>query len=161
MAEGNGTSSQQQQRLTRVSETQRALVLAFMDEHPQLAAETIELRRGVTVDDRRRLWQNLSDALNHEGPAQEWQARWRRQVQEARRDAAAIREAQTGTGGCRLPGFRGRVLQSTGMTRFSGVSGLNYQEQADVPTAAVEMNVEATEAAADGSGTVTRKHLRT
>lgn len=95
MAEGNGTASHQQQRLIRVSEGQRALVLAFMSEHPQLAAKAIELQHGVTVADRRRLWQELSDALNHEVPAQEWQAWWRRPVHEARRDTAAIRDAQT------------------------------------------------------------------
>ncbi|XP_075736862.1 uncharacterized protein LOC142776671 [Rhipicephalus microplus] len=120
-----------------------------MDEHHQLVAKAIELR------------QELSDALNHEVPAQEWQAWWRRPVHEARHDAAAIREAQTRTGGGWLPGSRGRVLQLTGMTRFSGVFGLTYLQQADIPTAAVEMDVEATEAAEDGSDTVTRKHLRT
>ncbi|XP_075733820.1 uncharacterized protein LOC142775752 [Rhipicephalus microplus] len=132
-----------------------------MDEHPQLVANAIELRHGVTITDRWQLWQELSDALNHEVPAQECQAWWRRPVHEARRDTAAIRDAQTGTGGGWLPGFRGRVLQLTGMTRFSGVFGLAYQQQANVPTAAVEMDVEATEAAVDGSDTVTRKHLRT
>ncbi|KAH8034189.1 hypothetical protein HPB51_021600 [Rhipicephalus microplus] len=75
-----------------LSEAQRALVLAFMDEHPQLVANAIELRHGVTITDR---WQELSDALNHEVPAQEWQAWWRRPVHEARRDTAAIRDAQT------------------------------------------------------------------
>ncbi|XP_075750003.1 uncharacterized protein LOC142814702 [Rhipicephalus microplus] len=155
MAEGNGTASHQQQRLIRVSEGQRALVLAFMSEHPQLAAKAIELQHGVTVADRRRLWQELSDALNLEGPAQksvdDWQAWWRRQVHEARRDAAAIKEAQTGTGGGRLPGFRGRVLQLTGLARFGGVFGsLEYQQQADVPAPAMEVELEATEAAAAG-----------
>ncbi|XP_075739792.1 uncharacterized protein LOC142785238 isoform X1 [Rhipicephalus microplus] len=138
MAEGNGTASHQQQRLIRVSEGQRALVLAFMSEHPQLAAKAIELQHGVTVADRRRLWQELSDALNLEGPAQksadDWQACWRRQVHEARRDAAAIKEAQTGTGGGRLPGFRGRVLQLTGLARFGGVFGsLEYQQVSTLP----------------------------
>nr|XP_037279729.1 uncharacterized protein LOC119172683 [Rhipicephalus microplus] len=109
-----------------------------MSEHPQLAAKAIELQHGVTVADRRRLWQELSDALNLEGPAQksvdDWQAWWRR-----------------GTGGGRLPGFRGRVLQLTGLARFGGVFGsLEYQQQADVPAPAVEVEVEATEAAAAG-----------
>lgn len=62
-AEGNGSASHHQQRLIRISEGQCALVLAFMTEHPQLAAKTIELQHGVTVADRRRLWQVLSDAL--------------------------------------------------------------------------------------------------
>ncbi|XP_075740829.1 uncharacterized protein LOC142787110 isoform X2 [Rhipicephalus microplus] len=130
MAEGTSTDSQEQQWLLRVSEAQRAIVLAFMEEHPQLAAKAIELGHGFT--DPGRLWQELSDALNREGPAHkkpdEWQAWWGRQVHEARRDAAAIKEAQTGTGGGRLPSFRGRILQLTGMARFSGVTGLPYQE---------------------------------
>nr|XP_037270291.1 uncharacterized protein LOC119161886 [Rhipicephalus microplus] len=54
-----------------------------------------------------------------------------------------------GTGGGRLPGFRGRVLQLTGLARFGGVFGsLEYQQQADVPAPAMEVEVEATEAAA-------------
>ncbi|XP_075740830.1 uncharacterized protein LOC142787110 isoform X3 [Rhipicephalus microplus] len=156
MAEGTSTDSQEQQWLLRVSEAQRAIVLAFMEEHPQLAAKAIELGHGFT--DPGRLWQELSDALNREGPAHkkpdEWQAWWGRQVHEARRDAAAIKEAQTGTGGGRLPSFRGRILQLTGMARFSGVTGLPYQEQADVPTALMEE--EATEAVVGGSNTVTQ-----
>ncbi|XP_075749206.1 uncharacterized protein LOC142814369 [Rhipicephalus microplus] len=100
-----------------------------MDEHPQLVANAIELRHGVTVAERRRLWQELSDALNHEVPAQEWQAWWRRPVHEARRDTAAIRDAQTGTGGGWLPGFHGRVLLLTGMTCFSGVFGLTCLQE--------------------------------
>ncbi|XP_075726242.1 pseudouridine-5'-phosphatase-like [Rhipicephalus microplus] len=63
-AEGKGTASHQQQRLIHVSEGQRTLVLAFMTEHPQLMAKATELQHGVTVVDRRRLWQELSDALN-------------------------------------------------------------------------------------------------
>lgn len=38
-----------------------------------------------------------------------------------------------GTGGGWLPGFRGRVLQLTGMTRFSGVFGLTYQQVSTLP----------------------------
>ncbi|KAH7980536.1 hypothetical protein HPB49_017017 [Dermacentor silvarum] len=46
----------------RVSEGQRETVLAFMEEHLQLALRSSELV------DRRRLWQQLADALNTEGP---------------------------------------------------------------------------------------------
>ncbi|XP_075749335.1 uncharacterized protein LOC119173010 [Rhipicephalus microplus] len=41
-----------------------------MDEHPKLVAKAIELRHGVP--DRQLMWQELSDALNHEVSAQEW-----------------------------------------------------------------------------------------
>ncbi|XP_054922947.1 uncharacterized protein [Dermacentor andersoni] len=46
------------------------------------------------------------------------------------------------TGGGRLHGFRGRVLHLTGTVRLHGVTDLPYQEQADVPTAAMEVVVQ-------------------
>ncbi|XP_075736694.1 uncharacterized protein LOC142776613 [Rhipicephalus microplus] len=62
-----------------------------------------------------------------------------------------------GTGGGRLPGFRGRVLQLIGLARFGGVfASLEYQQQADVPAPAVEVEVEATEATAGDSDTATQ-----
>ncbi|KAH7981925.1 hypothetical protein HPB52_001806 [Rhipicephalus sanguineus] len=67
MAEGASTSGT---RGPRVSEGQREIVLAFMEEHPQLVSRAVELGPHFTVADRRRLWQQLADALNAEGPAQ-------------------------------------------------------------------------------------------
>ncbi|XP_075546201.1 uncharacterized protein LOC142579660 [Dermacentor variabilis] len=130
----------------RVSEAQKETVVAFMQEHPQLAIRSSELGPRFTAGDRRRLWQQLADQLNTQGPVvktvEQWQEWWRKQVFEARRNAAALAQEQRKTGGGRLHGFHGRVLQLTGTVRLHGVTDLPYQEQADVPTYAMEVVVE-------------------
>ncbi|KAH7976191.1 hypothetical protein HPB52_009531 [Rhipicephalus sanguineus] len=82
----------------RVPDNQRELLLSFMEQHPELAVRASELTYEFTAGDRRRLWGELSDALNSEGPvtksAEQWQDWWRKQVHDARRDAAAVAEVQ-------------------------------------------------------------------
>ncbi|XP_075554334.1 uncharacterized protein LOC142587319 [Dermacentor variabilis] len=115
-----------------VLEVQREMVVASMEKHPQLALRSSELGLRFTVGNRRRLWQQLTDALNREGPfvktTEQWQEWWRKQEYEAHRDAAAIAQEQRSTGGGRLPGFRGRVLQLTVTVRLHGVTDHPYQE---------------------------------
>ncbi|KAH7949384.1 hypothetical protein HPB49_008941 [Dermacentor silvarum] len=112
----------------RVSEGQRETVLAFMEQNLQLALRSSELGPGFIPVDRRRLWQQLADALNAEGPVVKTVDQWQ-QVYEACHDATAIAKGQRSTGGGRAPGFRGRVLQLTGTVRFRGVTDLPYQER--------------------------------
>ncbi|KAL1482374.1 hypothetical protein MTO96_014777, partial [Rhipicephalus appendiculatus] len=85
----------------------------------------------------------LADALNGEGPivksVQQWQDWWRKQVHDARQDAAAIAEVQRSTGGGRAPGFYGRVLELTGTLRLTGVRPLDYQQDDAPPTAPMEV----------------------
>ncbi|KAH7937052.1 hypothetical protein HPB49_007569 [Dermacentor silvarum] len=86
------------------------MVLAFVEQHLQLALRSSELGPGFTLADRRRLWQQLADVLNTEGPVvktvDQWQDWWRKQqVYVARRDATAIAQEQRSTGGGRAPGF--------------------------------------------------------
>ncbi|KAH7956977.1 hypothetical protein HPB52_014027 [Rhipicephalus sanguineus] len=57
-------------------------------------------------------------------------------------------ELASSTGGGRLPGFRGQVLQLTGTIRLSDVTNLPYQEQADVPATVMEVVIETTDEAA-------------
>ncbi|KAH6933236.1 hypothetical protein HPB50_013802 [Hyalomma asiaticum] len=118
----------------RVSESHRELVLAFMEQHPEVAHNTAELQHGLTVTYKRRLWQHLADTLNAQGPVMkttlQWQEWWRRQLHEARHDAAAVTEAQRCTGGGRAPGFRRRVLQVTGMGRTAVPRELDQPPQA-------------------------------
>ncbi|KAL1442880.1 hypothetical protein MTO96_046209, partial [Rhipicephalus appendiculatus] len=75
---------------------------------------------------------DLSSVLNSEGPVtksvEQWQDWWRKQVQDARQDSAAIAKLQRGTGGGRASGFHGRVLQLTGTLRLTGVRPLDYQQ---------------------------------
>ncbi|KAH7979624.1 hypothetical protein HPB49_010213 [Dermacentor silvarum] len=107
----------------RVSEGQWETVLAFMEQHLQLALRSSELGPGFTLVDRRRLWQPVVKTIDR------WQDWWRKQeVYEARRDATAIAQEQRSTGMGRAPGFRGRVLQLTGTGRFRGVTYLPSQE---------------------------------
>ncbi|KAH6920837.1 hypothetical protein HPB50_028176 [Hyalomma asiaticum] len=141
----------------RVSESQRELVLAFMEEHPEVTHKAAELQHGLTVAYKRRLWQQLADTLNAEGPVVkttlQWQEWWRRQLHEARHDAAAVTEAQRCTVGGGAPGFRGRVLQVTGMSQVAGLPvGLPYQE-ASVPRAAQEVEVQSEEAGGPSTAT--------
>ncbi|KAH6922130.1 hypothetical protein HPB50_009670 [Hyalomma asiaticum] len=113
----------------RVSDSQLEMVLGFMEQHPQLAQKSGELQRGWTTAHRRRLWQQLADSVNAEGPVtktvEQWQDWWQKKVH----DAAAVAEAQRCTGRGQAPGFLGRVLQGTGTTRVGGLQvGLPYQE---------------------------------
>ncbi|KAH7981375.1 hypothetical protein HPB49_023473 [Dermacentor silvarum] len=83
----------------RVSEGQQKPVLDFMKQHLQLALRSSELGPGFTLVDRRRLWQQLADALNVEGPVvktvDQWQDWWRKQqAYEAGRDTTAIAQDQ-------------------------------------------------------------------
>ncbi|KAH7937401.1 hypothetical protein HPB49_011705 [Dermacentor silvarum] len=82
-----------------VSDGQRETVLAFMEQHLQLALRSSELGPGFSLADRRRLWQQLADVLNTEGPVvktvDQWQDWWRKQqVYEARHDPTAIAQEQ-------------------------------------------------------------------
>ncbi|KAH7949181.1 hypothetical protein HPB49_006220 [Dermacentor silvarum] len=83
-----------------VSEGQREMVLAFMEQHLQLALRSSKLGLGFTLIDRRRLWQQLADALNTERPVvktvDQWQDWWRKQqICEARRDDTAIAQEKS------------------------------------------------------------------
>ncbi|KAH7944189.1 hypothetical protein HPB52_016952 [Rhipicephalus sanguineus] len=105
MADSGSTSSTSAAgKGPRVSEGQRAMVLAFMEQHPQLALPAIDMGPNFTMADRRR------------------QAR-----QEVPRALARMKHWK-GT----LPGFRGRVLQLTGTLRLSGVGHLPYQEKHNI-----------------------------
>ncbi|XP_054931066.1 uncharacterized protein [Dermacentor andersoni] len=138
----------------RVLQAQRETVVAFMEQHPLLAIRSSELGPRFTVGDRRRLWQQLADALKSEGPVvkttEQWKEWSRKQV-----FAAAISQEQRSTEGWRLHGFRGRVLQLTETVRLHGVTDLPYQEQADIPTSAMEVVVQATDEAAGVRSTAT------
>ncbi|KAL1478654.1 hypothetical protein MTO96_034931 [Rhipicephalus appendiculatus] len=85
--------------------------------------------RGTVLDVR---WSDTEDPAPAEGPViksvQQWQEWWRKQLYDARQDAAAIAEVQRSTGGGRASGFHGSVLQLTGTLRLTGVRPLDYQQ---------------------------------
>ncbi|KAH7937073.1 hypothetical protein HPB49_007742 [Dermacentor silvarum] len=133
----------------RVSEGQWETMLAFMEQHLQLALRSSELGPGFSLVDQGRLWQQLADVLNAEGPVVKTVDQWRKQqVYEARRDATAIAQEQISTGGGRAPGFRGRVLQLTGTG-----TDLPYQEvlrRIEQSTTRLTVAAERTAAAQEG-----------
>ncbi|KAH6947846.1 hypothetical protein HPB50_021831 [Hyalomma asiaticum] len=113
-----------------VPENQREMLLAFLEQYPSLAQRSFTATPYFTAADRRRLWKDIAEALNAEGPTQktseQWQVWWRKQVFAARHDSRAVEEAQS-TGSGRLPGYRGRILQVCGLSRFTGSRRLDYQ----------------------------------
>ncbi|KAH7951290.1 hypothetical protein HPB52_007713 [Rhipicephalus sanguineus] len=138
----------------RVPDNQRELLLVFMEQHPQLTTRASEFTPDFTAAERHRLWLELADVLNREGPVtkslEQWQDWWRKQVYDARQDAAAVAEVQR-TGGGRASGFRGRVLQLTGTLRLTGARRLDYQADT-APPAPMEVTTEVAGTSATSTG---------
>ncbi|KAH6933216.1 hypothetical protein HPB50_013545 [Hyalomma asiaticum] len=118
------------------------MLLTFLEQYPSLAQRSFSATPYFTAADRRRLWREIAEALNAEGPIQktseQWQLWWRKQVFAALHDSRAVEEAQS-TGSGRLPGYRGRILQMCGLSRFTGSRRLDYQTQLPDVAAAVEV----------------------
>ncbi|KAH6919836.1 hypothetical protein HPB50_029176 [Hyalomma asiaticum] len=81
-----------------VPDNQREMLLSFLEQYPSLARRSFSATRYCTAADRRRLWNEITEALNAEGSMQktcvQWQLWWRKQVLAARRDYRAVDEAQ-------------------------------------------------------------------
>ncbi|XP_070382835.1 uncharacterized protein [Dermacentor albipictus] len=136
-----------------VSPHQRELLVAFMEGHPYLVRASCALTPECTVERRRQLWSELAALLNTEGPAaktaEQWQVFWRKEVYLSRRDAATASASQSGTGGGRLPGLRGRIIALVGTSTVTGVCEAFYQPL-DEP--AMEVTVESVGTTAGTSG---------
>ncbi|XP_065280163.1 uncharacterized protein [Dermacentor albipictus] len=136
-----------------VSPHQRELLVAFMEGHPYLVRASCALTPECTVERRRQLWSELAALLNTEGPAaktaEQWQVFWRKEVFLSRRDAATASASQSGTGGGRLPGLRGRIIALVGTSTVTGVCEAFYQPL-DEP--AMEVTVESVGTTAGTSG---------
>lgn len=82
----------------RVSDRQRELLLAFMEEHPQLATPSYPLDPSFTRVVRDDLWKQLKTLLNEAGPAErsvdQWQAFWRKERFNAEQELIRLREQQ-------------------------------------------------------------------
>ncbi|KAH6934119.1 hypothetical protein HPB50_020657 [Hyalomma asiaticum] len=94
-----------------VPDNQREMLLSFLEQYPSLARRSFSATRYCTAADRRRLWNEITEALNAEGPMQktcvQWQLWWRKQVLAARRDYRAVDEAQSGFLCCSSKEIRG------------------------------------------------------
>ncbi|KAH7931910.1 hypothetical protein HPB52_025120 [Rhipicephalus sanguineus] len=106
-------SSQRNVRLVgprgRASDSQKDLIIRFMEEHPFLARRPFDpCPEPMAAEKRRRLWRQLVAEVNAVGPmsksVDQWQSWWRKQVHDARQQAA-----RRGTGGDYLPRWRDEV----------------------------------------------------
>lgn len=139
-------SSQRNVRLVgprgRASDSQKDLIIRFMEEHPFLARRPFDpCPEPMAAEKRRRLWRQLVAEVNAVGPmsksVDQWQSWWRKQVHDARQQAA-----RRGTGGGYLPRWRVRILNVAGTLPQTGVRDLASEapEIADeVPNVAVEV----------------------
>ncbi|KAL1484542.1 hypothetical protein MTO96_011240 [Rhipicephalus appendiculatus] len=123
----------------RVSDSQKELIISFMEQHPFLSRRCRELYPDPRAVDRRVLWRQLAAELNALGPMSktiaQWHAWWRKQVHEARQHATHGRNDL-------LPRWRVRILDVAGPLPQTGVRdpALEAPENADqVPSMAVEV----------------------
>ncbi|KAH6920656.1 hypothetical protein HPB50_028356 [Hyalomma asiaticum] len=65
-----------------VPENQREMLLAFLEQYPSLAQRSFTATPYFTAADRRRLWREISEALNAEGPTQKTSEQWQLLLQE-------------------------------------------------------------------------------
>ncbi|KAH6920750.1 hypothetical protein HPB50_028264 [Hyalomma asiaticum] len=60
------------------------MLLSFLEQYPSLAQRSFSATRYFTAADRRRLWREITEALNAEGPirktSEQWQLWWRKHV---------------------------------------------------------------------------------
>ncbi|KAH7936992.1 hypothetical protein HPB49_006995 [Dermacentor silvarum] len=98
----------------RVSAAQTTLLVEFMEQHPYLARGATSLSPSRSAAHKKALWNELTAALNALGPAvktaQRWRQYWARIVHDFKKLAAQVGSEKMKTGGGRLGGLEGRVL---------------------------------------------------
>ncbi|XP_070386615.1 uncharacterized protein [Dermacentor albipictus] len=104
---------------------QEEIIVNFMESNPRLASRSGEFDGEFTPAKRQDLWKQLAALLNAEGPPvkteREWRLWWCKFVYRCRRDAGKLAAEQRTTGGGRLGGIRGRVLQLLGCGATGGL----------------------------------------
>ncbi|KAH7948810.1 hypothetical protein HPB49_002510 [Dermacentor silvarum] len=98
----------------RVSAAQTTLLVEFMEQHPYLALGATSFSPSVSAAHKKALWNELTAALNALGPAvktaRRWRQYWARIVHEMKKLAALVGSEKRKTGGGRLGGLEGRVM---------------------------------------------------
>ncbi|KAH7940516.1 hypothetical protein HPB49_019199 [Dermacentor silvarum] len=98
----------------RVSAAQTTLLVEFMEQHPYLARGATSLSPSMSAAHKKALWNELTAALNALGPAvktaRRWRQYWARIVHDLKKLAAQVGSERRKTGGGRLGGLEGRVL---------------------------------------------------
>nr|XP_054924945.1 uncharacterized protein LOC129383936 [Dermacentor andersoni] len=127
-----------------VSPRQRTLLVEFMEQHPWLVKGSSVLTPEVTKASKARLWRELAEILNAEGPAMktadQWRQFWKKEVYNSRHDAAVVAAEHRGTGGGRLCGLRGRILDLVGHSSAVGVCDGFFEEDSTLPSSAQSLD---------------------
>ncbi|KAH7949267.1 hypothetical protein HPB49_006835 [Dermacentor silvarum] len=91
-----------------------ATTLQFMEQHPYLARGATSLSPSMSAAHKKALWNELTAALNALGPAvktaRRWRQYWARIVHDMKKLAAQVGSEKRQTGGDRLGGLEGHVM---------------------------------------------------
>ncbi|XP_054931914.1 uncharacterized protein [Dermacentor andersoni] len=97
-----------------VSAAQATMLVQFIDQHPYLARGATSLSPSISAAKKKALWEEVAAALNAIGPAvktaRRWRLYWARLCYDCRRIAAQVGAEMRKTGGGKVGGLEGRVL---------------------------------------------------
>ncbi|KAH7983160.1 hypothetical protein HPB52_009696 [Rhipicephalus sanguineus] len=121
----------------RVSKVQRDMLIQFLEQHPYLGRSCTEVSPRMTAARKKQLWQEIATLLNQQGPAvkspQLWRNHWAKMVCGARKELARSTSERNATGGGRVGGVDGRVLDILERTGAVVTTPPEYYPVPDVP----------------------------
>ncbi|XP_072141080.1 uncharacterized protein [Dermacentor andersoni] len=98
----------------RVSKEQAAILVQFIEQHPYLARASTEFSPRMTAALKNELWEEVAAVLNAQGPAvkatSRWRNHWAKMAHKAKKEAARAASEKRATGGGKVGGVDGRVL---------------------------------------------------
>ncbi|XP_054926020.1 uncharacterized protein [Dermacentor andersoni] len=98
----------------RVSKQQAAILVQFIEQHPYLARASTEFSPRMTAARKNELWEEVAAVLNAQGPAvkttSRWRNHWAKMAHKAKKEAARAASEKRATGGGKVGGVDGRVL---------------------------------------------------
>ncbi|XP_054919610.1 uncharacterized protein [Dermacentor andersoni] len=98
----------------RVSKEQAAILVQFIEQHPYLARASTEFSPRMTAARKNELWEEVAAVLNAQGPAvkatSRWRNHWAKMAHKAKKEAARAASEKRATGGGKVGGVDGRVL---------------------------------------------------
>ncbi|KAH7977552.1 hypothetical protein HPB49_002312 [Dermacentor silvarum] len=122
----------------RVSIKQTAILLQFIEQHPYLARASTELSPRMAAARSNELWEELATILNKQGPAVKTVSRrrnhWAKLGHKTKKEAARAASEKRATGGDKVHGIHGRVLDVLGRTAAVLVSAPQFFTDCEVRT---------------------------
>ncbi|KAH7932823.1 hypothetical protein HPB49_003261 [Dermacentor silvarum] len=104
----------------RVSAAQTTLLVELMEQHPYLTRGLWRLSPSMSAAQKKALWHDLTAALNALGPAvktaRRWRQYWARIVYDCKKLAAQVGSEKRKTGGGKLGGLGGGVIEALSRT---------------------------------------------